>query len=78
MHCKYTALHSKFLSVLQLVASIVFISFGVVASLCCAIVDGIFAARHIVSSSISDIPKRNPKRLYTLFSHYYVPFFGVL
>ncbi|XP_017330342.1 transmembrane protein 255A isoform X1 [Ictalurus punctatus] len=31
----------------MLVASIVFISFGVVASLCCAIVDGIFAARHI-------------------------------
>ncbi|XP_047658442.1 transmembrane protein 255A isoform X4 [Tachysurus fulvidraco] len=31
----------------MLVASIVFISFGVVASLCCAIVDGVFAARHI-------------------------------
>ncbi|XP_046705655.1 transmembrane protein 255A isoform X2 [Silurus meridionalis] len=31
----------------MLVASIVFISFGVVASFCCAIVDGIFAARHI-------------------------------
>ncbi|KAK1163125.1 transmembrane protein 255A-like [Acipenser oxyrinchus oxyrinchus] len=30
-----------------LVASIVFISFGVVASFCCAIVDGVFAARHI-------------------------------
>lgn len=33
----------------QLVASIVFISFGVVAAFCCAIVDGVFAARHIVS-----------------------------
>uniref|UniRef100_A0A8B9GZM7 Transmembrane protein 255A n=1 Tax=Astyanax mexicanus TaxID=7994 RepID=A0A8B9GZM7_ASTMX len=32
---------------LQLVASIVFISFGVVAAFCCAIVDGVFAARHI-------------------------------
>ncbi|XP_026081261.1 transmembrane protein 255A-like isoform X3 [Carassius auratus] len=31
----------------MLVASIVFISFGVVAAFCCAIVDGIFAARHI-------------------------------
>ncbi|XP_063248786.1 transmembrane protein 255B isoform X1 [Prinia subflava] len=31
----------------QLVASIVFISFGVVAAFCCAIVDGVFAARHI-------------------------------
>lgn len=41
---------SRFLCVLQLVASIVFISFGVVASFCCAIVDGVFAARHIVSS----------------------------
>ncbi|XP_026136281.1 transmembrane protein 255A-like isoform X2 [Carassius auratus] len=30
-----------------LVASIVFISFGVVAAFCCAIVDGVFAARHI-------------------------------
>lgn len=28
-------------------ASIVFISFGVVAAFCCAIVDGVFAARHI-------------------------------
>lgn len=36
---------------LQLVASIVFISFGVVAAFCCAIVDGVFAARHIVGSS---------------------------
>lgn len=34
---------------LQLVASIVFISFGVIAAFCCAIVDGVFAARHIVS-----------------------------
>ncbi|KAM9414188.1 transmembrane protein 255A-like isoform 6-T6 [Salvelinus alpinus] len=31
-----------------LVASIMFISFGVVAAFCCAIVDGVFAARHIV------------------------------
>ncbi|XP_078203660.1 transmembrane protein 255B isoform X13 [Callithrix jacchus] len=31
----------------QLVAAIVFISFGVVAAFCCAIVDGVFAARHI-------------------------------
>ncbi|KAG5843567.1 transmembrane protein 255A-like [Anguilla anguilla] len=31
----------------MLVASIVFISCGVVAALCCAIVDGVFAARHI-------------------------------
>ncbi|NXX68248.1 T255B protein, partial [Spizella passerina] len=30
-----------------LVASIVFISFGVVAAFCCAVVDGVFAARHI-------------------------------
>ena len=36
------------LCVFQLVASIVFISFGVVAAFCCAIVDGVFAARHIV------------------------------
>lgn len=34
----------------QLVASIVFISFGVIAAFCCAIVDGVFAARHIVSA----------------------------
>ncbi|XP_048087293.1 transmembrane protein 255A isoform X5 [Alosa alosa] len=32
----------------MLVASIVFISFGVVAAFCCAIVDGVFATRHIV------------------------------
>uniref|UniRef100_A0A673VVX6 Transmembrane protein 255A n=1 Tax=Salmo trutta TaxID=8032 RepID=A0A673VVX6_SALTR len=31
----------------MLVASIMFISFGVVAAFCCAIVDGVFAARHI-------------------------------
>ncbi|KAM8977447.1 transmembrane protein 255B [Pelodytes ibericus] len=31
----------------MLVASIVFISFGVVAAFCCAIIDGVFAARHI-------------------------------
>ncbi|XP_068571201.1 transmembrane protein 255A isoform X3 [Cebidichthys violaceus] len=31
----------------MLVASMVFISFGVVAAFCCAIVDGVFAARHI-------------------------------
>ncbi|KAI1234813.1 hypothetical protein IHE44_0003194 [Lamprotornis superbus] len=31
----------------RLVASIVFISFGVIAAFCCAIVDGVFAARHI-------------------------------
>uniref|UniRef100_A0A8B9R1P2 Transmembrane protein 255B n=1 Tax=Anas platyrhynchos TaxID=8839 RepID=A0A8B9R1P2_ANAPL len=36
----------------MLVASIVFISFGVVAAFCCAIVDGVFAARHIVSTAI--------------------------
>ncbi|XP_075690457.1 transmembrane protein 255A isoform X2 [Rhinoderma darwinii] len=30
-----------------LVASIVFISFGVIAAFCCAIVDGVFAARHL-------------------------------
>ncbi|XP_039218308.1 transmembrane protein 255A isoform X1 [Crotalus tigris] len=31
----------------MLVASIVFITFGVIAAFCCAIVDGVFAARHI-------------------------------
>uniref|UniRef100_A0A3Q2PT02 Transmembrane protein 255A n=1 Tax=Fundulus heteroclitus TaxID=8078 RepID=A0A3Q2PT02_FUNHE len=35
----------------MLVASIVFISFGAVAAFCCAIVDGVFAARHIVSTT---------------------------
>lgn len=39
----------------QLVASIVFISFGVVAAFCCAIVDGVFAARHIVSITEASI-----------------------
>ncbi|XP_024608442.1 transmembrane protein 255B isoform X2 [Neophocaena asiaeorientalis asiaeorientalis] len=33
----------------MLVAAIVFVSFGVVAAFCCAIVDGVFAARHIVT-----------------------------
>lgn len=36
----------------QLVAAIVFISFGVVAAFCCAVVDGVFAARHIVSCQL--------------------------
>nr|XP_033801207.1 transmembrane protein 255A [Geotrypetes seraphini]XP_033801208.1 transmembrane protein 255A [Geotrypetes seraphini] len=31
----------------MLVASIAFISFGVIAAFCCAIVDGVFAARHL-------------------------------
>ncbi|XP_022358403.1 transmembrane protein 255B [Enhydra lutris kenyoni] len=31
----------------MLVAAIVFVSFGVVAAFCCAIVDGVFVARHI-------------------------------
>ncbi|KAL6090226.1 hypothetical protein STEG23_001290 [Scotinomys teguina] len=35
----------------MLVAAIVFISFGVVAAFCCAIVDGVFAARHILFST---------------------------
>ncbi|KFP80549.1 Transmembrane protein 255A, partial [Acanthisitta chloris] len=35
----------------MLVASIVFISFGVIAAFCCAIVDGVFAARHIVKQA---------------------------
>ncbi|XP_044937183.1 transmembrane protein 255B isoform X3 [Mustela putorius furo] len=33
----------------MLVAAIVFVSFGVVAAFCCALVDGVFVARHIVS-----------------------------
>lgn len=37
------------LSLLQLVAAIVFISFGLGAAFCCAVVDAVFAARHIVS-----------------------------
>ncbi|KAG2463701.1 CUL4B protein, partial [Polypterus senegalus] len=36
-------------------ASIVFISFGVVAAFCCAIVDGVFAARHIASPTQSRV-----------------------
>uniref|UniRef100_A0A9L0JWQ8 Transmembrane protein 255B n=1 Tax=Equus asinus TaxID=9793 RepID=A0A9L0JWQ8_EQUAS len=31
----------------QLVAAVVFLSFGVAAAFCCATVDGVFAARHI-------------------------------
>ncbi|KAM5147257.1 transmembrane protein 255B-like isoform 2-T2 [Callospermophilus lateralis] len=34
----------------MLVAAIVFISFGVVAAFCCAVVDGVFAAQYIVST----------------------------
>uniref|UniRef100_A0A8C6QPY7 Transmembrane protein 255B n=1 Tax=Nannospalax galili TaxID=1026970 RepID=A0A8C6QPY7_NANGA len=37
----------------RLVAAIVFISFGVVAAFCCAIVDGVFAARHIEPRPLS-------------------------
>nr|XP_036880867.1 transmembrane protein 255B isoform X2 [Manis javanica] len=33
----------------MLVAAIVFISFGVVTAFCCAVVDGVFAAQHMVS-----------------------------
>uniref|UniRef100_A0A5F8G9W6 Transmembrane protein 255A n=1 Tax=Monodelphis domestica TaxID=13616 RepID=A0A5F8G9W6_MONDO len=44
----------------MLVASIVFISFGVIAAFCCAIVDGVFAARHI-----------DLKPLYANRCHYY-------
>uniref|UniRef100_A0A8D2AP87 Transmembrane protein 255B n=1 Tax=Sciurus vulgaris TaxID=55149 RepID=A0A8D2AP87_SCIVU len=36
-----------------LVAAIVFISFGVVAAFCCAIVDGVFAAQHIEPRPLS-------------------------
>ncbi|MEE6470411.1 hypothetical protein FKM82_008961 [Ascaphus truei] len=43
-----------------MVASIVFISFGVVAAFCCAIVDGVFAARHI-----------EPRPLYTGSCQFY-------
>uniref|UniRef100_A0A8D0H0V1 Transmembrane protein 255A n=1 Tax=Sphenodon punctatus TaxID=8508 RepID=A0A8D0H0V1_SPHPU len=39
----------------MLVASIVFISFGVIAAFCCAIVDGVFAARHILFMLISSV-----------------------
>ncbi|XP_068124316.1 transmembrane protein 255B isoform X2 [Hyperolius riggenbachi] len=44
----------------MLVAAIVFISFGVVSSFCCAIVDGVFAARHI-----------EPRPLYTGRCNFY-------
>ncbi|XP_032258414.1 transmembrane protein 255B [Phoca vitulina] len=40
----------------MLVAAIVFISFGVVAAFCCAVVDGVFAARHIVTCHPSSGP----------------------
>ncbi|XP_071467768.1 transmembrane protein 255B isoform X2 [Marmota flaviventris] len=36
-----------------LVAAIVFISFGVVAAFCCAVVDGVFAAQHIEPRPLS-------------------------
>uniref|UniRef100_A0A3P9DH73 Transmembrane protein 255A n=1 Tax=Maylandia zebra TaxID=106582 RepID=A0A3P9DH73_9CICH len=39
----------------MLVASIVFISFGVVAAFCCAIVDGVFAARHIYATQCHQV-----------------------
>uniref|UniRef100_UPI003AAB407A transmembrane protein 255A n=1 Tax=Centroberyx gerrardi TaxID=166262 RepID=UPI003AAB407A len=62
----------------MLVASIVFISFGVVAAFCCAIVDGVFAARHIdlrplyagrcdyhssETASERDVPCQTPSRM---------------
>uniref|UniRef100_A0A8C3IE60 Transmembrane protein 255B n=1 Tax=Chrysemys picta bellii TaxID=8478 RepID=A0A8C3IE60_CHRPI len=50
-----------------LVASIVFISFGVVAAFCCAIVDGVFAARHI-----------DPRPLYTRRCQFYSSGIGFL
>ncbi|XP_074243492.1 transmembrane protein 255B isoform X6 [Saimiri boliviensis] len=37
----------------MLVAAIVFVSFGVAAAFCCAIVDGVFAARHIEPRPLS-------------------------
>ncbi|XP_059000658.1 transmembrane protein 255B isoform X3 [Mustela lutreola] len=40
----------------MLVAAIVFVSFGVVAAFCCALVDGVFAARHIGSVSQTNEP----------------------
>lgn len=46
-----TALTALLALCFQLVAAIVFISFGVVAAFCCAVVDGVFAAQHIVSTS---------------------------
>nr|XP_008172541.1 transmembrane protein 255B [Chrysemys picta bellii] len=51
----------------KLVASIVFISFGVVAAFCCAIVDGVFAARHI-----------DPRPLYTRRCQFYSSGIGFL
>nr|XP_033806505.1 transmembrane protein 255B [Geotrypetes seraphini] len=51
----------------MLVASIVFISFGVVAAFCCAIVDGVFAARHI-----------EPRPLYTGRCQFYSSGIGFL
>ncbi|XP_073206715.1 transmembrane protein 255B isoform X2 [Lepidochelys kempii] len=51
----------------MLVASIVFISFGVVAAFCCAIVDGVFAARHI-----------DPRLLYTRRCQFYSSGIGFL
>ncbi|CAM2096495.1 unnamed protein product [Caretta caretta] len=51
----------------MLVASIVFISFGVVAAFCCAIVDGVFAARHI-----------DPRPLYTRRCQFYSSGIGFL
>ncbi|XP_068449495.1 transmembrane protein 255A isoform X2 [Clinocottus analis] len=61
----------------MLVASIVFISFGVVAAFCCAIVDGVFAARHIDLRPLyagrceyhsSEKPERDVRN--TFFFHY--------
>ncbi|XP_069493228.1 transmembrane protein 255B isoform X2 [Ambystoma mexicanum] len=51
----------------MLVASIVFISFGVVAAFCCAIVDGVFAARHI-----------EPRPLYTGRCQFYSSSMGFI
>ncbi|XP_032007165.1 transmembrane protein 255B [Hylobates moloch] len=49
----------------MLVAAIVFISFGVVAAFCCAIVDGVFAAQHIVPlSQLAYGPAVPPQTLY--------------
>uniref|UniRef100_A0A2K6KH57 Transmembrane protein 255A n=1 Tax=Rhinopithecus bieti TaxID=61621 RepID=A0A2K6KH57_RHIBE len=59
----------------MLVASIVFISFGVIAAFCCAIVDGVFAARHIVTKPLLVwcFPFRIWKPLYANRCHHYVP-----
>uniref|UniRef100_A0A8C2WUH6 Transmembrane protein 255A n=1 Tax=Cyclopterus lumpus TaxID=8103 RepID=A0A8C2WUH6_CYCLU len=54
-HLRATAADLSELIATELVASIVFISFGVVAAFCCAIVDGVFAARHIVSITEASI-----------------------